>query len=37
MMKARNLADLYGLPVLDWNSITIRLEQGAPSRSATGR
>jgi hypothetical protein len=35
-MEARNLADLYGLPVLDWDSIAIRLEQGVTQAPGTG-
>ena len=39
-MESRNLADLYGLPVLDWTSITERLEAGvtqAPNSGGPGR
>jgi Pyridoxamine 5'-phosphate oxidase len=28
VMEARNLADLYGLPLLDWDRIQARLEEG---------
>ncbi len=35
-MDAKNLADLYGLPLLDWNRITARLDQGLTQAPGTG-
>jgi hypothetical protein len=35
-MKATNLADLYGLPLLDWARIEARLEQGVTQAPGTG-
>jgi PPOX class probable F420-dependent enzyme len=36
MMKRTNLADLYGLPLLDWAPIESRLEQGVSQAPRTG-
>ena len=36
VMETKNLADLYGLPVLDWGSIATRLEQGVTQAPGTG-
>ena len=39
-MRAHNLADLYELPALEWDSVTSRLEQGfgqAPGAGGPGR
>ena len=35
-MDARNLADLYKLPLLDWDRITARLEHGFPQAPGGG-
>ncbi len=35
-MTATNLADLYGLPLLDWSRIEARLEQGITQAPGTG-
>lgn len=35
-MDAKNLADLYGLPVLDWDAIGARLAQGVSQAPGTG-
>jgi hypothetical protein len=35
-MRARNLADLYGSPELDWSRIEARLEQGLSQAPETG-
>jgi Pyridoxamine 5'-phosphate oxidase len=35
-MEATNLANLYGLPVLDWADIEARLEQGVSQAPGTG-
>ena len=35
-MKARNLADLYGTPLLDWAKIESRLEEGVSQAPDTG-
>ena len=35
-MEARNLADLYDLPLVDWSTITERLEQGMTQAPSTG-
>jgi hypothetical protein len=35
-MRARNLADLYGSPLLDWAQIESRLEQGMTQAPDTG-
>jgi hypothetical protein len=35
-VEAENLADLYDLPLLDWSSITSRLEQGVTQAPDTG-
>jgi hypothetical protein len=35
-MKARNLADLYGTPLLDWAKIESRLEEGVSQAPETG-
>ena len=35
-MDARNLADLYDLPLLDWSSIERRLGEGVTQAPATG-
>lgn len=35
-MRAKNLADLYDLPLVDWAAITARLEQGLTQAPGTG-
>jgi PPOX class probable F420-dependent enzyme len=35
-MEARNLADLYGLPTLDWAPVAARLEAGFPQAPGSG-
>ena len=35
-MEAKNLADLYDLPLVDWSAITERLEQGFTQAPDTG-
>jgi pyridoxamine 5'-phosphate oxidase-like protein len=35
-MDTRNLADLYGLPALDWTTIAARLEEGFSQAPGTG-
>lgn len=35
-MEARNLADLYGTPLLEWASIKARLDQGVTQAPGTG-
>ena len=35
-MEARNLADLYDLPVIDWASITARLDKGVEQAPGDG-
>ncbi len=35
-MKATNLADLYGLPLIDWSRIEARLERGVTQGPGTG-
>ncbi len=35
-MRAINLADLYGTPLIDWGRIVDRLEQGLPQAPETG-
>jgi hypothetical protein len=35
-MEARNLADLYGLPLLEWASIKSRLDEGVPQAPGKG-
>jgi PPOX class probable F420-dependent enzyme len=35
-MEATNLADLYGTPLLDWESIRARLNEGVPQAPDTG-
>jgi PPOX class probable F420-dependent enzyme len=35
-MEARNLADLYDLPALDWTAITARLDDGLTQAPGTG-
>jgi pyridoxine/pyridoxamine 5'-phosphate oxidase len=35
-MDAKNLADLYGLPLLEWTSIESRLDQGVPQAPDDG-
>jgi hypothetical protein len=35
-MRARNLADLYGSPLLDWERCVARLEQGLTQAPGTG-
>jgi PPOX class probable F420-dependent enzyme len=35
-MKARNLADLYGSPLLEWDRIEARLNEGVPQAPGTG-
>jgi PPOX class probable F420-dependent enzyme len=35
-MDATNLADLYGTPLLDWNAVRARLEQGLSQAPETG-
>jgi hypothetical protein len=35
-VKTKNLADLYNLPLVDWNTITSRLEQGVTQAPNTG-
>jgi Pyridoxamine 5'-phosphate oxidase len=35
-MDAKNLADLYGLPLLDWTRIEARLDQGMTQAPGTG-
>lgn len=35
-MKARNLADLYRLPVLDWATVASQLDEGVPQAPGTG-
>jgi PPOX class probable F420-dependent enzyme len=35
-MEAKNLADLYHLPLVDWTGITARLEQGVTQAPGTG-
>jgi hypothetical protein len=35
-MNATNLADLYGVPVLDWGTIETRLDQGLSQAPETG-
>ena len=34
--EAKNLADLYGLPLVDWAAVTSRLEQGVTQAPGTG-
>ncbi len=34
--EARNLADLYELPLLDWDAIAVRLEEGLTQAPGTG-
>jgi PPOX class probable F420-dependent enzyme len=36
VVDTRNLADLYGLPVLDWDTIAIRLARGVTQAPRTG-
>jgi PPOX class probable F420-dependent enzyme len=36
VVDAKNLADLYGLPLLDWDRITARLDQGLSQAPGTG-
>ena len=35
-MEAKNLADLYELPTLDWDPIEARLDEGMPQAPGTG-
>ena len=35
-MDATNLADLYGTPLLDWNAVRARLDQGLSQAPGTG-
>src|SRR5258706_2685209 len=35
-MKATNLADLYGTPLLDWDRLTSRLDRGVTQAPETG-
>ena len=35
-MDATNLADLYGSPLLDWDRITARLDEGLTQAPGTG-
>jgi hypothetical protein len=35
-VDVKNLADLYSLPVVDWNAITARLDQGLTQAPGTG-
>jgi hypothetical protein len=35
-MDATNLADLYGLPLLDWDAVATRLERGVSQAPGTG-
>src|SRR4051794_26333307 len=35
-MEARNLADLYGLPTLDWEAVAARLAQGISQAPGSG-
>jgi hypothetical protein len=35
-MKAKNLADLYGSPLLEWDRIEARLEEGVPQAPGDG-
>jgi len=35
-MDAKNLADLYDLPLIDWTALTARLEEGVPQAPGTG-
>ena len=35
-MDATNLADLYGTPLLDWNVVRARLDQGLSQAPDTG-
>jgi len=35
-VEARNLADLYSLPLLDWNNIADRLALGVTQAPGTG-
>lgn len=35
-MDAKNLADLYGLPMLDWDAIEARLGEGVPQAPGSG-
>src|ERR1700730_1463025 len=35
-MKATNLADIYGLPLLDWAHVEFRLDQGVTQAPETG-
>ena len=35
-MKAKNLADLYDLPLVDWDRIARRLDQGIPQAPGSG-
>ena len=35
-MDATNLADLYGTPLLDWNSVKARLDEGLSQAPDTG-
>jgi PPOX class probable F420-dependent enzyme len=35
-MDAKNLADLYGLPLLDWDRIATHLDEGLPQAPETG-
>jgi hypothetical protein len=35
-MRAKNLADLYNLPLVDWNAITTRLDKGYAQAPGSG-
>ena len=34
--EAKNLADLYDLPLVDWSAVTARLDQGVTQAPGTG-
>src|SRR5919204_3290995 len=36
VMEARNLADLYGTPLVDWDRVRARLDQGFTQAPGTG-
>jgi hypothetical protein len=36
IVEARNLADLYDLPLVEWTSVTARLDQAVPQAPGTG-
>ena len=35
-MESRNLADLYGLPLIDWDHVEARLEKGVSQAPSAG-